>query len=207
MAAALAALLFLTAPALAADPDICLACHGGKLGGGQVTLGALAWSGPVEGETLSPCPGVVRAKQELFLTESRLVRLSTALAGLENRGVRVAGLARELHHLTDRYHNLLRQPVVSLSRLSASLGNLRAEMDRKVQQPLWDLRGARTRLLWLGGLLIMLLGILLAGLVGWRRRLEPPPEPLPLRLAREGRLSGLMVSQTPDQAEPGDEPS
>lgn len=190
--AALAMLLMISGQAWAADPDLCLACHGGKLGGGQVTLGSLAWSGPVEGETLSPCPGVVRAKQELFLTESRLVRLSAALAELEESGVRVAALSTELHHLSDRYHNLLRQPVVSLSSMSAGLGKLRRDLDLKVQQPLWQLRGDRTRLSWVGGLLVMLLGLLLAGLIGWRRRLSAPLESLPLRLAREGRLDGLL---------------
>jgi hypothetical protein len=155
-------------------------------------LGSLAWTGPVEGETLSPCPGVVRAKQELFITESRLVRLAAALAELEEGGVRLAALSAELHRLSDQYHNLLRQPVVSLSSLSAGLGKLRRELDLKVQQPLWQLRAERSRLLWLGGLLIMFLGLLLAGLIGWRRRLSGPPEPLPLRLAREGRLDGLL---------------
>lgn len=192
LAMGLAMLLALYGQASAAGPDLCLACHGGKLGGGQVTLGSLAWTGPVEGETLSPCPGVVRAKQELFLTESRLVRLATALAELEKGGVRVAALSVELHHLSDRYHNLLRQPVDSLSGLSAGLVELRMDLDLKVQQPLWQLRGERTRLLWLGGVVIMLLGLLLAGLIGWRRRLSGPSEPLPLRLAREGRLGHLL---------------
>jgi hypothetical protein len=192
LATALAMLLLVSGQALASEPDLCLACHGGKLGGGQVTLGSLAWTGPVEGETLSPCPGVVRAKQELFITESRLVRLAAALAELEEGGVRLAALSAELHRLSDQYHNLLRQPVVSLSSLSAGLGKLRRELDLKVQQPLWQLRAERSRLLWLGGLLIMFLGLLLAGLIGWRRRLSGPPEPLPLRLAREGRLDGLL---------------
>ncbi len=190
--ALLGILLAAAGPAGAGEPDLCLACHGRAAGGGQVNLASLAWSGPVEEETLSLCPGVVRAKQELFLTESRLVRLSAALGELEERGVRVGALAAELHRLSDQYRTVLNQPLYSLSGLSARLGRLRAELDAKVQQPLWRLQRARARQGWLGMALVVGLGLVLAALVGWRRRLSPPPESLPLRLAREGRLPEVL---------------
>jgi hypothetical protein len=186
--AGLAVLLLLAGPVRAAEPDACLACHGRDLGGRQVTLGSLAWSGPVEAETLLPCPGVVRAKQELFLTESRLVRLSGALAALEVKGVRVGKLSAELHRLSDRYRTLLRQPVTSLSSLSAKMVALRSVLDTNVQKPMLRLQRARSRLTWLGMALVVGLAVLLAGMVGWRRRLGPPSATPPLQLAREGRL-------------------
>ncbi len=200
LAIALVALLVLAGSVQAAEPDACLACHGRDLGGWQLTLGALAWSGPVEGETLLPCPGVVRAKQELFLTESRLVRLSDALAGLEARGVRVGALSAQLHRLSDQYRTLMRQPVSSLSGLSASLVRLRWELDANVQKPMLRLQWARSRLTWVGMALVVGLAILLAGLVGWRRRLMPPSEPSPLSLAREGLLNGQASQDGEDAA-------
>jgi hypothetical protein len=205
LAIVISALVLWAAPAQATEPDLCLACHGRKLAGGRITLGSLAWSGPVEAETQSLCPGVIRAKQELFLTESRLVRLADALAGQEKRGVRLKGLSAELHRLSDRYHTLLNQPVVSLSGLTASLGGLRGELDRKVQEPLWRLSRARSRLTWLGVILVLFMGLLLAGLIGWRRRLNPPPEPLPMRMAREGRLDWLVKPDYEKQDDQGEE--
>lgn len=186
--AALAMLLLLANQAGAAEPDACLACHGRDLGGRQITLGSLAWSGPVEAETLLPCPGVVRAKQELFLTESRLVRLSDALAGLEAKGVRVGKLLTELHRLSDQYRTLMRQPVTSLSGLSAKLSSLRLALDTNVQRPMLSLQRARSRLIWVGAALVAGLALLLAGMVGWRRRLTPPRGMPPLQMARKGLL-------------------
>lgn len=186
---ALGLLWLLASPALAAEPDACLACHGRDLGVRQITLGSLAWSGPVEAETLLPCPGVVRAKQELFLTESRLVRLSDALAGLEDKGVRVGKLLAELHRLSDQYRTLMRQPVTSLSALSAKLTALRLALDTKVQKPMLGLQRARSRLIWVGVALVAGLAVLLAGMVGWRRRLAPHGGPPPLQLARHGLLN------------------
>jgi hypothetical protein len=184
-------LLLLAIPVGAAEPDACLACHGRDLGGRQITLGSLAWSGPVEAETLLLCPGVVRAKQELFLTESRLVRLSDALAGLEAKGVRVGKLLGELHRLSDQYRTLMRQPVTSLSGLSSRLSALRLALDTNVQKPMLSLQRARSRLIWVGVALVAGLAVLLAGMVGWRRRLTPPGGPSPLQLARQGMLDGL----------------
>ena len=185
---ALAALLLLAAPAQAAQPDACLACHGRDLGGRQLTLGSLAWSGPVAEEILLPCPGVVRGKQELFLTESRLVRLSDALAKLEARGVRVGKLSAALHRLSDKYRTLLEQPVSSLSGMSANLNKLRLQLDAEVQKPMLRLQRARSRLTWVGLTLVVGLALLLAGLVGWRRRLTPSSGPAPLDLVRQGKL-------------------
>ena len=192
----LAALVLMAGPTQAAElrqaarPDACLACHGRDLGGRQLTLGSLAWSGPVEEEALLPCPGVVRAKQELFLTESRLVRLSDALAGLEAKGIRVGKLLGELHRLSNQYHTLLRQPVSSLSGLSASLYKLRSELDANVQKPMLRLQRARSRLTWVGVALVAGLTVLLAGLVGWRRRLTLSGGLSPLGLVRKGVLDG-----------------
>lgn len=185
---ALGLLFLLASPAVAAEPDACLACHGRDLGVRQITLGSLAWSGPVEAETLLPCPGVVRAKQELFLTESRLVRLSDALAGMEAKGVRVGTLLAELHRLSDQYRTLMRQPVTSISGLSAKLSALRLALDAKVQKPMLGLQRARSRLIWVGVALVAGLAVLLAGMVGWRRRLAPAGGPSPLQLARHGLL-------------------
>jgi len=204
LAIVLSAFFFSAGLAQASDPDLCLACHGRKLESGRVTLGSLAWSGPVEEETQSLCPGVIRAKQELFLTESRLVRLSAALVEQQARGVRLKDLSAELHLLSDRYHTLLNQPVVSLSGMSASLGGLRSELDRKVQAPLWRLGRARTRLSWVGTILVLFLGLVFAALLGWRRRLSPPQEPLPLRLAREGRLGWLMEREAGQPEDEGE---
>jgi hypothetical protein len=186
--AALSLLWLLASPVWAAEPDACLACHGRDLGVRHITLGSLAWSGPVEAETLLPCPGVVRAKQELFLTESRLVRLSDALAGLEAKGVRAGELLAELHRLSDQYRTLMRQPVTSLSALSTRLSALRLALDMNVQKPMLSLQRARSRLIWVGVALVAGLAVLLAGMVGWRRRLTPSGGPLPLQLARHGLL-------------------
>lgn len=200
---ALAALMLLAAPARAAQPDACLACHGRDLGGRQLTLGSLAWSGPVAEEILLPCPGVVRGKQELFLTESRLVRLADALAKLEARGVRVGKLSAALHRLSDQYRTLLGQPVSSLSGMSAKLNKLRARLDAEVQKPMLRLQRARSRLTWVGLALVAGLALLLAGLVGWRRRLTPPSGPAPLDLVRAGRLNSQTDQSGQTEPEQG----
>ena len=61
---------------LAAQPGRCAACH---LEGSSPGLARMAWRGPVLGEELSLCPGVVLAKRQLFLTESRLASLGEVL--------------------------------------------------------------------------------------------------------------------------------
>lgn len=190
--ALLTALLLWASPLMATEPDACLACHGGYVGGAQPSLGSLAAVGSMEGEMLSLCPGVKRIRQEIYLTASRMAALSEALAELESRGTRTVELALELHRLSDKYHTLLRRPAESISGASSLFAGLRAELNREVGQPLWNLSQARTHLKLLGVALAVGLALVLAGLIGWRRRLVPPPEPLPLRLVREGRLPGQL---------------
>ncbi|KMY67309.1 hypothetical protein AAU61_10670 [Desulfocarbo indianensis] len=206
-AALLAAMLLSANPLPASEPDACLACHGGYAGGGQPALGSLAAVGPMEGETLSLCPGVKRIRQEIYLTASRLAALSEALAELESRGTRTVELALELHRLSDKHHTLLRRPAESISGTSALFAGLRAELNREVGRPLWNLSQARTHLKLLGVALVVGLALVLAGLIGWRRRLVPPPEPLPLRLVREGRLPGQLHRDDPDPEAGHEEPS
>ena len=126
------------------------------------------------GEQETLCPGVKRAKQELFLTQSRLAALSAALSGAKAQGLGVSFCQQELQNLIARLHLVLARPVHSLADLTAPLEKIRRDLDRLVYRPLLKMEQRQRQKIWAGRVLGGLLLLLLAAWFGFRRlrRLE-----------------------------------
>ena len=115
----------------------------------------MAWRGPVLGEELSLCPGVVLAKRQLFLTESRLASLGEAL---RDSGKEDGGPAGKLALAASRYRRILMEPIHGAREMETALAGVRLSLDRDVYRPLLSsLAGRRMFGLWL-----FLAGIFLA---------------------------------------------
>lgn len=174
--------------------DLCVECH---LSYRPRDLGALAWRGPVQGDALSLCPAVNRARRELFLTESRLFSLAAWADRLRARRINTGPLERELTRSLMAYHAALARPADSISELTARLGRIRRDLDRRVRRPLQALEGGRDRGLAWALAIIIALGLALAALVGFKRRLNPRG-PDPLLWVREGRLPEARPQTGPE---------
>ena len=181
-------LLTLGSPVFAQEPGYCLSCH---LRGPQYTLGALSWQGPVAGEQEAMCPGLKRAKQELFLTESRMAALSSALFGAKAEGLGVSFCEQELQNLIARLRLVLAEPLHAIQDITGPLTQIRRDLDKLVYRPLLKMEQRRQQKIWAGRAFWGILLVLLAALLGFRRlrRLEraagrpvgsqgdKPPEP------------------------------
>lgn len=181
-------LLYLAgAPAAgAAEPGYCLSCH---LDYRPRSLGSFSWRGPVQVDSLSPCPAVRRAKQGLFLLESRLVGLRDRLHRLRHRHRSTTYLLARWRREVRAYQGLLARPLYSIEGMNAGLEALGRDLERRVGRPLDRLEDNRRQgLFWA---LLVILALALGGLPLWswkRRQDRPGPDPLPW--VAEGRLPG-----------------
>ena len=149
----------------------CLECHQRPA---SRLLGNFTWQGPWEVERHSLCPAVRRARAEIFLTESRLVRLEAALYAARAGGNPHPELEARLRRLRARYWALQGRRINSLEELGRCLGPLRRDLERLVQHPLLVQRQSRKRRRFLLWLLAGLGLVSLAALIGYlrlRRRL------------------------------------
>jgi hypothetical protein len=165
--------LALAAAASPAHARRCLACHAA---GHEAALESLAGGSPWHPAETFACPGRAAARREVFVTASRLERLS-ALAAEAGQ----SGLGAELARLERAFHQALERPVRSVGEIPRRLGGLRERLHERVQAPLWGLREARAWWRAVGWVGLGAAGLALVWLAGRLRRRGPRPLSLVLR--------------------------
>ncbi len=173
-------------PAAAADPGYCLSCH---LDYQPRLLGSFSWRGPVQVEAISPCPAVRRAKQGLFILESRLSLLRDGLHRNRFRHRSVSYLLGQWRLVARAHQDLLARPLYSIEDMSRGLEGLGQQLEKRVGRPLRRLEANYRQGLFWGMILVLVLVLGSLPLWAWKRR-QDRPGPDPLRWVAEGRLPG-----------------
>ncbi len=173
-------------PAGAAQAGYCLSCH---LDYQPRSLGSLSWRGPVQVDSLSPCPAVRRAKEGLFVLESRLSLLRDHLHRERLRHRSVSYLLGRWRQVARAHRELLSRPLYAIEDMSRELAALERRLQERVGRPLRRLESNRRQGLFWGMLLVLALVLGALPLWAWKRG-QDRPGPDPLAWVAEGRLPG-----------------
>ena len=157
----------ISSPAWAKTAGYCVECHSRK-GTGQ-------YDGPIPGRErsvyharLDPCPGVRSLAEEMYFTESRIVKLDEILQAMEEEGWSSEPLRKKVSESAASFSDLKNSQPVSVAQATREASALRASLQKVYDRTLQARsESARRWLIGLGSLIF--LGVLILFGVGYRK--------------------------------------
>ena len=196
-----------SSPAFAKTAGYCVECHSKKF------VEALDRpTGPFHGESqsvyrvkLEPCPGLRSISEEIFFTESRIVKLDEILRAVEQDGWRTDNLKKGVAESAESFSDLKEHKQVSIQHVSREAAAIRTVLQKVYDRTLQERdESSRRWLIGLGGLFFVGLVVLIR--LGYRK------------LGRMGKvllaylvvgsvlsLSACTLSPEPQKKSPGQE--
>lgn len=145
----------------------CIECHSRKFVA-QCDASIIAGERSVYHTKLDPCPGVRSLSEEIFFTESRIVKLDEILQSMEQEGWNSDGLRRKVSEAAASFSTLKNSKTASIAQITREASALRASLQKVYERTLQARsESARRWLIGLGSLIF--LGILVLLGVGYRK--------------------------------------
>ena len=145
----------------------CVECHSPKFVS-QYDGSAIAGERSVYPAKLDPCPGVRSLSEEIFFSESRIIKLNEILQAMEQEGWNCDPLRKRVSEVAESFSTLKNSQKVSIAQFTQDASALRASLQKVYDRTLQARsESARRWLIGLGSLIF--LGVLVLLGVGYRK--------------------------------------